>query len=161
MPPISNNYHCLPWSLNFSKNVYPPTQFTFPKNISNLYIELFTRSQSTREFASESKDHSLWFIGQIQFGTINLIKNHNEHRSRSYYYYVSGLQLLKMILIYSCLLHFVIRCPYLQNNSSSMDSSHKHTHTHAHILNFGNLKIVGWIIFSQNYEFSQLCVHPI
>ena len=51
----------------FQKMFIPPTQFTFPKNISNLYIELFTRSQNTREFASESKDHSLWFIGKIQF----------------------------------------------------------------------------------------------
>ena len=47
----------------------------------------------------------------------------------SYYYYVSGLRLLKMILIYSCLLYFVIKCPYLRNNSSSMDFSHIHMHT--------------------------------
>ena len=52
------------------------------------------------------------------------------------------------------LLHFVIRCPYLQNNPPSMDSSPTHICT----LNSGNLKIFVWIIFSQNYEFSKLRV---
>ena len=60
------------------------------KNISNRYIVLIMRSENTRKFASESKDPSLWFISEIQFGTINLIKNHNQH-----------LRLHKMILIYS------------------------------------------------------------
>ena len=42
----------------------------------------------------------------------------------------------------------------MENNFPSMDSSHTHVHT----FNSGNLKIFVWIIFSQNYEFSQFYV---
>ena len=72
----------------------------------------------------------------------------------SFNYPISGLQLLKMLLIYICLLHFVIRSQYLQNNSWSMDYSHTHVYT----FNCDNLKIFVWIIFSQNYELSKLRV---
>ena len=134
-----------------------PTQFTLSESISNLHKELFRHSENTREFASESKDHSLWFINEIQLGIINLIKNHNQHLGRI-------LRLLKMISSHSCLLHFIIRCPYLRNNSSSMDFSHTlNSMDSSHILNSVNLKIFvcQTVIFSQNYEFSQLCVPSI
>ena len=48
----------------------------------SLNKELFMRSVNTREFVSESNDHSLLSISEIQFGTINLIKNRNQHRNR-------------------------------------------------------------------------------
>ena len=56
-------------------------QFTIPKEsqIFTLNKELFMRSENTREFTAERNDHSLWFISEIQFDTISLIENHNQH----------------------------------------------------------------------------------
>ena len=140
-------------------------QFTLPESISNLHKELFMRSENTRELASESKDHSLWFINEIQLGIINLIKNHNQHLSRILpLLRFTAYDYLKWYSSHSCLLHFVIRYPYLRNNSSSMDFSHTlNSMDSSHILNSGNLKIFVCqaVIFSQNYEFSQLCVPSI
>ena len=36
-------------------------------------------SENTKAFTAEYNDHSLWLISEIQFGTISLIENHNQH----------------------------------------------------------------------------------
>ena len=92
-------------------------------------------SENTNEFRAEYNDYSLRLISEIQFGTISLVENHNQYRCRILLLLSFRLTTTKNdadLLIYRCLLHFVIRCPYSQKTSSSMESPLPPPHTSIH-----------------------------
>ena len=119
-------------------------------------------SENTKEFASEYKNHFLGFISEIQFGIIDLIKNHNQHLSRillslSFRLMTTQNDTHPTVVFYILLLDAPI-CKTISHLWTPPTISILWTPSYT----LGNLKIFvcQTIILSQNYEFSQLCVPP-